>query len=51
MKHGFVNQFAQNGCTRFPLTALGLKPSVRFWADIDYDLRHGNAMVCSDSVP
>jgi len=51
MKHGFVDQFAQNGCTRFPLAALGLKPSVRLRADIDYDLRHGIALVCSDSVP
>jgi len=50
-EHGFVNQLAQNGSPWLPLAALGLKPSVRLRADIDYDLGHGIALVCSDSVP
>ena len=48
--HGFIDQFTKNCCAWFVVTTLGLKPSVRFWTDIDYDLGHGIALVCPDSV-
>jgi hypothetical protein len=51
MKHGFVDQLAQDGCSWLPLAAFGLKPSVRLRADIDYDLGHGDAVLCPGSVP
>jgi hypothetical protein len=51
MKHGFVDQLAQDGCPWLPLAAFGLKPSVRLRADIDYDFRHVDAVLCSGSVP
>ena len=49
--HGIFDQFTQNGCAWLPLTALGLKPGVSLRADIDYDFRHTDAVVCPGSVP